>query len=62
MVILNFASHTDTIEVPFPKAGVWTEKLDEDVRSSPLTVQVDSAGAPQRITVPSNYGFVFLLI
>jgi maltooligosyltrehalose trehalohydrolase len=62
MVILNFAPYADTIEVPFPKAGAWTEKLDEDVRPSPLTVQVTSAGAPQRITVPSNYGCVFLIV
>jgi hypothetical protein len=62
MVILNFASHADTIEVPFPKAGAWTEKLDKDVRSNPLTLQVASAGASQRITVPSNYGCVFLLV
>lgn len=61
MVILNFAAYADAIQLPFPKAGAWTEKLDEDVRPGPWTVQVAFAGAPQRITVPSNYGCIFLL-
>jgi 1,4-alpha-glucan branching enzyme len=61
MVILNFASYADTIAVPFPKAGLWTEQLDADVRPNPWTVQVASAGDVQRITVPSNYGCIFLL-
>jgi len=61
MVILNFAGGSGTIELPFPKAGLWTEKLDEDVRAVPLTVRVNSAGEVQPVTVPSNYGYVFLL-
>ena len=61
MVILNFASQADTIQVPFPKAGTWVEQLDADVRSAPFSVQVDAAGAAPRITVPSNYGWIFVL-
>ena len=61
MVVLNFSGQADTIRLPFPKAGTWTEKLDDDVRSSPLTVQVASAGDLVGITVPSNYGFVWML-
>jgi maltooligosyltrehalose trehalohydrolase len=61
MVILNFAPYADTIQVPFPKSGTWTEKLDEDVRSTPWRVQVASVGDAHRITVPSNYGCIFLL-
>jgi 1,4-alpha-glucan branching enzyme len=62
MVILNFAAHADTIQVPFPKVGAWSEKLDEDVRPTPWTVQVASTGAGQGITVPANYGCIFLLV
>ncbi len=62
LVILNFAPYADTIQAPFPKAGAWIEKLDDDVRPTPWTVQVASTGAAQRITVPSNYGCVFLLV
>ena len=61
MVILNFGALAGTINVPFPKAGQWTEKLDEDVRPAPWTVPVAVPNAMQQITVPSNYGCIFLL-
>jgi maltooligosyltrehalose trehalohydrolase len=61
LVILNFASTAGTIQLPFPKAGAWTEKLDEDVRSAPWTVNVGGAGSTQSITVSSNYGCIFML-
>ncbi len=61
MVILNFEPYADTISLPFPKAGAWAEKLDEDVRPAPWKIQVATAGDVQRVTVPSNYGCIFLL-
>jgi maltooligosyltrehalose trehalohydrolase len=61
MVILNFGGSANAIEVPFPKAGVWTEKLDAPFRTTPLTVTVASPGDSQRITVPSNYACIFIL-
>jgi maltooligosyltrehalose trehalohydrolase len=61
MVILNFSPNADTIQVPFPKAGTWVEQLDADVRPAPLALQVTSADALQQVTVPANYGCVFLL-
>jgi hypothetical protein len=61
MVILNFGSTSGTIQLPFPKAGAWTEQIDADVRPAPWTIQVPSAGALQSISVPSNYGCVFVL-
>ncbi len=61
MVILNFAAHADTIQVPFPRAGTWVEKLDEDVHATPWAIQITSSGGSQAITVPSNYGCIFLL-
>jgi 1,4-alpha-glucan branching enzyme len=61
MVFLNFAPYADTIRVPFPKAGIWAEKLDEDTRPDPLTISVNSAGEVHAVTVPSNYGFIFLI-
>jgi 1,4-alpha-glucan branching enzyme len=61
MVLVNFGAADATIQAPFPKAGTWTERLDEDVRKTPWTVSVASAGAAQSITVPSNYGWVFVL-
>jgi maltooligosyltrehalose trehalohydrolase len=55
MVLLNFSGNNETITVPFPKAGAWTEKIDDFV-----TINVAAAGDAQTITVPSWYGYVFL--
>ena len=55
MVLLNFSSFNETITVPFPKAGAWTEKID-----GVMTVNVTAAGDAQTIAVPSWYGYVFL--
>ena len=59
MVLVNFADSAGTISIPFPKAGTWTEMLDADMRN--LTLNVAAAGAVQTITVPSNYGMIFVL-
>jgi 1,4-alpha-glucan branching enzyme len=58
MVLLNFDDATRTISLPFPKAGTWREMLDADVRS--LEIAVGADGDQQSITVPSNYGMVFI--
>ena len=52
---------TPASQVPFPKAGVWTEMLDADIRSA-LTISVGAANDLQTITVRSHYGLVFLLL
>lgn len=64
MVVINFGQAEGQIELPFPKAGVWTEAVDADLRTRsgapPLTVTVPTASALASVTVPSNYGYVFL--
>jgi maltooligosyltrehalose trehalohydrolase len=54
MVLLNFSNDQGNIAVPFPKAGTWTDMLDQTT-----VVSVVSDGDVQIITVPSNYGRVF---
>jgi 1,4-alpha-glucan branching enzyme len=61
MVILNFGASAASIQVPFPKAGHWTEQLDADVRAVPWVIDVINAGDMQSVTVPSNYGCIFSL-
>ena len=62
MVLLNFSSSAGTIGIPFPKAGAWTEKLDEDTRNGPpWVVTITNPGASANVTVPSNYGLIFTL-
>ena len=58
MVLLNFSDNTNSLSVPFPKAGTWRELIDNDVRT--LTLNVSSDGAVQTITVPAHYGLVFV--
>jgi len=53
--MLNFADSTGTVSVPFPKAGTWKEMLDGN-----QTISVPSDGAVQTVTVPSNYGMIFI--
>lgn len=60
LIFLNFASEPAVIQIPFPKVGTWTEKLDEDVRTAPWQIQVLSAGDFHDVTVPSNYGCIFM--
>jgi hypothetical protein len=55
MVLLNFSDSAGAISVPFPKAGTWQERLDGN-----QTINVPSDGALLTITVPSNYGMIFI--
>ena len=55
MALLNFADSAGTISVPFPKAGTWQEMLDGN-----QTISVPFDGAVQTVTVPSNYGMIFI--
>jgi maltooligosyltrehalose trehalohydrolase len=61
MVLLNFGDATGAIQLPFPQKGTWQEMLDDDVREKPLTADVTVQGAFQQITVPSHYGYVYVL-
>jgi maltooligosyltrehalose trehalohydrolase len=64
MVVINFGQAAGQISLPFPAAGVWTEAVDATARAGaglpPLTVAIAAAGGFAEITVPSNYGYVFL--
>ena len=60
MVLLNFSDQARSVSVPFPKAGVWKELIDDSVRT--LTINVPSDGAMETVSVPSNYGLVFFLV
>ncbi len=64
MVFLNFGQAEGQISLPFPKSGVWTEAIDAQLRSGsgmpPLTITIGQAGDFASVTVPSNYGYVFI--
>ena len=65
MVAINFGQAAGQISLPFPAAGVWTEAVDAAMRTATgmaaLTVTIVNAGDFAAVTVPSNYGYIFLL-
>jgi 1,4-alpha-glucan branching enzyme len=60
MVLLNFADTAGSIGVPFPASGTWREMIDDINRPAHLDLNVGSAGDVQQLTVPSNYGQVWV--
>ena len=61
MVLLNFADQAATIQVPFPKQGIWREMLDDDIRPTAYTIPVPGDNAMETVVLPSHYGYVFVL-
>ncbi|MGA2886825.1 MAG: hypothetical protein ABSE51_02160 [Terracidiphilus sp.] len=47
------------IALPSPEADIWTEMINADVTL--MTLNVTSDGSPVTVSVPSWYGYVFLL-
>lgn len=64
MVVINFGQADGQISLPFPSAGVWTEVVVAKSRAAsgtlPLTITIANAGDFASVSVPSNYGYVFL--
>jgi 1,4-alpha-glucan branching enzyme len=60
VVILNFSNNDQTITIPFSKAGTYREMINNDVRPHPWEITVHNDGDTISLTVPSNYGYVFV--
>ena len=60
MVFLNFSDGSQSITVPFPEPGTYREMIDDAVRSTPYEISVGSANQLVDVTVPSNYGYIFI--
>ncbi len=56
MILLNFGDFDGTLTVPFPRAGIWHEKVNGN--NEVLEVPGDFANVA--INIPSNYGKVFI--
>jgi 1,4-alpha-glucan branching enzyme len=59
IVLLNFSDADATLSVPVPAAGTYREVLDAPYRATPLEVTA-AAGQAVNLTVPSNYGQIFV--
>jgi glycosidase len=61
VVFLNFSDATQTISIPFPSAGTYTESVDANPAGiGPLTIAIAAAGDTFTLSVPSNYGYVYV--
>lgn len=60
VVILNFSNSDQSVTIPFPKAGTYREMINNDVRPQPWEITVPNDGDTVQVTVPSNYGYIFV--
>ena len=62
LVTLNFADSAAQVNAPFPVAGTWREMLDDSFRSTHLEVTSTGDQTFVPLTVPSNYGQIWVKI
>ena len=62
LVLLNFGDSDGAVQAPFPAAGTWREMVDDSFRAAPLEVIAGQAGQAIALTVPSNYGQVWVRV
>lgn len=56
MILINFSSQDDTLSVPFPRAGRWIEQINGHEEE----LEVPGDYAHMKISIPSNYGKVYI--
>ncbi len=61
VVFLNFSDSTQTISIPFPSAGTYKESIDASPTGvGPLAIVIARDGDASQLSVPSNYGYVYV--
>jgi 1,4-alpha-glucan branching enzyme len=60
VVLINFSNSDQGITIPFPQAGTYREMINDDVRAQPLEITVYNDNDPVQVSIPSNYGYVFV--
>ncbi len=62
LVFLNVSDAWQTITLPAPVAGTFRELVDTHFRpaTTPLELKPAAPGDPMTVTVPPNYGYVFV--
>lgn len=59
-VFLNFSNTQQQLPFAFPDPGIYRELIDNDVRPAPFEVNINAANQIAQITVPPNYGYIFI--
>jgi len=63
MVFLNFSGVERDISIPFPKAGTYREMIDNPrADGQPFEITVEHDDQVRQVTVPSNYGQIFIRV
>lgn len=60
LVFLNFSDVPQTMTIPFPSKATFREQIDSAERPVPLELTGAAAGDPMTVTVPGNYGYIFI--
>lgn len=61
MVVLNFSDQPRSMWIPFPKAGAYQESIDGGAGGAgPAVINIAHDDDFAQVTVPSNYGYVYL--
>jgi len=65
VVFLNFSDNPQSIAIPFPRAGVYREMIDDTARQKAgqpsWNLNIANDGQMINVQVPSNYGCIFVL-
>ena len=59
VVLINLWNDAATVDLPWPRSGTWQERIEGAGAAQP-TVTVAGAGDRVAVTVPSNYGAVYV--
>ena len=60
LIFLNFSDSPQTMTIPFPSPGTFREEIDAAERPSPFELTAVATGDPMTVTVPANYGYIFI--
>ena len=59
IVLINLWNDAATVDLPWPRSGTWQERIEGAGAAQPI-VTVAGAGDRVAVTVPSNYGAVYV--
>ena len=60
VVLINFSNNDQSVTITFPTAGTYREMINNSVRAQPWEITVHNDGDTVSLTIPSNYGYVFV--
>jgi maltooligosyltrehalose trehalohydrolase len=59
IVLLNFSDTEQSVTIPCPAPGIYTELVDAPYRATPKQITGTAIGADLTLSVASNYGYIY---